>query len=244
MGKIIAITSGKGGTGKTSFTAGVSVALARRRKRVLCIDMDVGLKNLDLSLGMSDRVMMDFSDVIFQRCELMDAVVPHPLCSDLYLLTAPLYHNDYLTAESVIPLVESAARLFDFVLIDAPAGVGRGFKMATIAASRGIVVTTNDASALRDARRAVEELHQVRNINLVMNRIEIKLMRKIGATIDDAMDRVGLQLLGIVPEDSRVMVYANQGKVVLPEGRYGAGKAYDNIASRLLGYYVPLMNIR
>lgn len=244
MGKVIAITSGKGGTGKTSFTAAVSVALSQRRKRVLCIDMDVGLKNLDLSLGMSDRVMMDFSDVVFDRCQLSDAVSKHPLCSELYLLTAPLYHHDQLTPESVVPMVESASRLFDYVLIDAPAGVGKGFRMATIAAQQSIVVTTNDASALRDARRAVEELYRVPKIQLVMNRIEMKLMKKIGTTIDEAMDGVGLQLLGIVPEDNRVMIYANQGRIIQSQGKYSAGQAYDNIARRILGENVPIMKIR
>lgn len=244
MGKVIAVTSGKGGTGKTSFTAAVSVALSRRRNRVLCIDMDVGLKNLDLSLGMSDRVMMDFSDVVFDRCELSDAVSQHPLCPDLYLLTAPLYQQDQLTPQSVLPMVESAKRLFDFVLIDSPAGLGSGFQMATVGAQQSIVVTTSDASALRDARRAVEELYQLPKVQLVMNRIETKVMKKIGADIDQAMDAVGLQLLGVVPEDDRVMIYANQGKIIQAEGRYSAGHAYENIARRLMGEWVPLMKIR
>lgn len=242
MGQIIAVTSGKGGTGKTSFTAGVSVALASRRKRVLCIDMDVGLKNLDLSLGMSDRVMMDFSDVVFERCQLSDAVAKHPLIPDLYLLTAPMYHDDSLTAQSILPMMDSAGRLFDYIFVDAPAGVGRGFQMATIAAQRAVVVATNDASALRDARRAVEELNHVRKIHLVMNRVQPKVMKKLGTTIDDAMDKAGLQLLGVVPEDPRVMLFANQGKIL--QGRTGAAKAYDNIAKRLNGETVPLMTIR
>ncbi len=242
MGKIIAVTSGKGGTGKTSFTAGVSVALAKKRKRVLCIDMDVGLKNLDLSLGMSDRVMMDFSDVVFERCNLCDAAVQHPDFRDLHLLTAPMYHSDALTPPSLMPMLESAGRLFDYVLVDAPAGVGRGFAMATIGATDAVVVSTSDASAMRDARRAVEELSHVRKIHLVMNRIQPKIMKKIGATIDDAMDKAGLPLLGVVPEDDKVMMFANLGKPM--EGKNGAAKAYENIASRILGQPTPLMNIR
>lgn len=244
MGKIIAVTSGKGGTGKTSFTAGVGVALAQLRRRVLCVDLDVGLKNLDISLGMTDRVLMDFSDVIFGRCELMDAAVPHPVYPDLYLLTAPLYPSQELTPESIEPLVQSAGRLFDYVLLDAPAGVERGFQMATIGATRAVVVTTNDASALRDGRRAVEELCHIRKVHIVMNRIQPKLMKKQGSTIDEAMDRVGLPLLGVVPEDERVPLYANLSKVVVAEGKTGAGKAYFNIAKRLMGQPTPLMQIR
>ncbi len=242
MGKIIAVTSGKGGTGKTSFTAAVAAQLSLKRKRVLCVDMDVGLKNLDLSLGMSDRVMMDFSDVVFGRCLLSDAAAQHPQYPDLYLLTAPLYYNDDLKAQSIIPMVESAGRLFDFVFLDAPAGVGRGFRMATIAATSAVVVSTTDASSLRDARRAVEELYHVEQVKLVMNRVQPKIMKKLGSNLDQAMDKVGLQLLGVVPEDNNVMIYANQGKILT--GKTGAAVAYSNIANRMAGHYTPLMNMK
>lgn len=244
MGKIIAITSGKGGTGKTSFTAGVGVALAKQRQRVLCIDMDIGVKNLDLSLGMSDRVVMDFCDVIFERCELTKAAIPHPKIPELYLLTAPLYYKEELEPEHMFPMVQSAGRLFDYVFLDAPAGIDRGFQLATVAANNAIVVATNDASSLRDARRAVEELEHVPKIHMVMNRIQPKIMKKLGETVDDAMDQVGLQLLGVVPEDYRVTMAANQGKALEQEGKAGAAKAYYNISRRLMGIKTPLMNIR
>lgn len=244
MGKIIAVISGKGGTGKTSFTAGVGVALALERKKVLCIDMDLGMTNLDLSLGMSDRALMDFCDVVHGRCDLTSAATPHSQIQDLYLLTAPRYRHESLPVDSMIPLAKNAGRHFDFVLMDAPAGVGHGFALATAAASSAVVVTTNDASALRDARRAVEELGHVPQIMMVMNRIQPKLMKKLGDTVDDAMDRIGLPLIGVVPEDNRVMLAANQGKPLLQEGKSGAARAYYNIARRLMGHSTPLMTIR
>ncbi len=244
VGKIIAVVSGKGGTGKTSFTAAVSLALAKQGKRVLAIDMDIGMKNLDLSLGMSDRVMMDFSDVVFQRCQLREAAVPHPLYPHLYLLTAPLYHQENLSPEGILPLLESAGRLFDFVFLDAPAGLGQGFRLATVGAKQGVVIATHDHSSLRDARRAVEELAHLRKVQLVMNRVQPKVLKKLHFDLDDAMDQVGLSLLGVVPEDPKVSFYANQGKLVTAEGKQGAGKAYENIALRLAGTPTPLLKLR
>ncbi len=244
MGKIIAVISGKGGTGKTSLTAGVSVALAQHGQSVLCVDTDIGLKNLDLSLGMSDRVMMNFADVIFGRCTLEWACAPHPLWPNLHLLTAPMYHSDDLNPYTMTPLMEEAARRYDYILVDAPAGVGRGFQLATCCAQRALVVSTTDASSLRDARRAVEELSHVRKIHLVMNRVQPKLLKKLDTTLDHAMDKAGLQLVGVVPEDERVILYANQGRPVIQERKAGAGKAYTNIARRLMGQPTPLMVIR
>lgn len=244
MGKVIAVTSGKGGTGKTSLTAGVSVALALHGQTVLCIDTDIGLKNLDLSLGMSDRVMMDFSDVITGRCSLERACAPHPQLNNLHLLTAPMSYSQMLTPHAMIPMVEFAARQYDYIMLDSPAGVGRGFELATCAAHRALLVSTTDASSLRDARRAVEELSHVRKLHLVMNRVQPKLLKKLETTLDHAMDKAGLQLVGVVPEDERVMIYANQGKLVVQERRAGAGRAYTNIARRLMGQNIPLMTIR
>lgn len=244
MGRIVAVTSGKGGTGKTSFTAGVGVALAKQRKKVLCVDMDVGLKNLDLSLGMSDLAIMDFHDVVQGRCDLVQAAIAHPDFPNLYLLTAPLYPSGEITKEEMMPMIKSAGRLFDFVFLDAPAGVDKGFELATVGATSAVVVATNDASALRDARRAVEELSHVSKIHMVMNRIQPKIMKKLGETIDGAMDKVGLPLLGVVPEDPRVMMFANQGIPLPPEGKTGASKAYFNISQRMMGVPTPLMTIR
>ena len=198
MGIVIAVTSGKGGTGKTSVTGGVASCLARLGKRVLCIDMDIGLRNLDISLGLSDRALMDFSDVAEGRCPLARAAVTHPDLPNLSLLTAPMSLSPDVTA----------------------------------------------ASSLRDAQRTVEELYRIRQVHLVMNRIQPRLLRQLRTTIDDAMDAAGLPLIGVIPEDRRVILAANLGRPLILEGRQGAANACLNIAKRLEGYRVPVMRIR
>lgn len=203
MGTVIAVTSGKGGTGKTSITGGVAASLALMGRRVLCIDMDVGLRNLDISLGLNDRAMMDFADVALGRCPLARAAVEHPDIKGLSLLTAPMTLPASLTPDKVRALLKEARAGYDHILIDSPAGLGTGFRLATCGVDRAIVVSTNDASSLRDAQRTVAELEELRLIHLVMNRIQTKLLRKLRTTIDDAMDAAGLPLIGVVPEDPR-----------------------------------------
>lgn len=244
MGTAIAITSGKGGTGKTTVTGALACALSQLGRSVLCIDMDVGLRNLDITLGMSDRALMDFTDAAQGRCPLERAAAPHPVLPGLFLLSAPLNLPQNLTAAQVLALTDLARTRYDYILIDAPAGLGTGFRLAVRCADRGVVVATNDASSLRDAQRAVTELGRLRQVQLVMNRIQPKLLRKQRTTIDDAMDAAGLPLLGVIPEDSRVILNANLGRPLLPEGRPGAAVACANIANRLEGRRVPIMRIR
>ena len=244
MGTVIAVTSGKGGTGKTSLTAGVAVALARAGRSVLCIDMDIGLRNLDISLGMSDRALMDFTDVAMGRCPLSRAAVCHPDLPNLRLLTSPMRFAPGMTPDRTRALCRLARDHFDYVLIDSAAGLGAGFQLAVAGADRGVVVATNDTSSLRDAQRVVIELDALRRVHLVMNRIQPRLLRKLRTTIDDAMDTTGLPLIGVVPEDPRVILSANLGRPLLPGGRPGAAVAYRNIAMRLEGRHVPIMRIR
>ena len=151
MGSVIVVTSGKGGTGKTSITGGVGSCLARLGKSVLCIDMDIGLRNLDISLGLSDRALMDFSDVVFGRCSLEKAAVGHPDLPGLSLLTAPMSFTPQLTQWQVQELLDAARKRYDYIMIDSPAGLGPGFQLASCGADRALVVSTNDASSLRDA---------------------------------------------------------------------------------------------
>ena len=244
MGTAIVITSGKGGTGKTSITGAVAAALAKLGRSVLCIDMDIGLRNLDISLGLSDRALMDFSDVAQGRCPLSRAAVQHPLLPGLYLLTAPMSLSPTLTAEQVRTLIATARSYYDYILIDSPAGLGAGFRLAIAGADRAIVVATNDASSLRDAQRTVGELDHIRQVHLVMNRIQPKLLRRLRTTIDDAMDTAGLPLIGVVPEDPQVILSANLGQPLILSGSQGAATACTNIAKRLDGQRVPIMRIR
>lgn len=246
MGTAIVVTSGKGGTGKTTLTAGISSCLAAIGRRVLCIDMDIGLRNLDISLGMADRVLMDFSDVVEGRCSLERGAAAHPVIEGLYLLTAPMrLPPGRISTQQIVRFLNQARESFDYILIDSPAGIGSGFQLAVAGADRAIVVTTNDPSALRDAQRAVAELAKtLPNIHLVMNRIQPKVLKRLHTTIDDAMDTAGLPLLGVVPEDPQVTLALGSGQPLVLASRRGAAVACLNIAKRIDGQRTPLMNIR
>ncbi len=246
MGTAIVVTSGKGGTGKTTLTAGAASCLAAIGRRTLCIDMDIGLRNLDISLGMSDRVVMDFSDVVEGRCSLERGAAAHPMLEGLYLLTAPMRLNaGRITPQQMVRFLAGAKESFDYILIDSPAGIGSGFQLAVAGADRAIVVTTNDPPALRDAQQTVTELaKKLSHIQLVMNRVQPKLLKRLHTTIDDAMDTAGLPLLGVVPEDARVALALGAGQPLVLTGRKGAAMACLNIARRIDGQRIPLMKIK
>lgn len=246
MGTVIVVTSGKGGTGKTTLTAGISSCLAAIGRRVLCIDMDIGLRNLDISLGMSDRVVMDFSDVVEGRCTLERGAAGHPIIEGLYLLTAPMHLPvGHISNEQMLAFLEQAKAMFDYVIIDSPAGIGSGFQLALAGADRAIVVTTNDPSALRDAQRTVTELaRKLPDIHLIMNRIQPKVLKQLRTTIDDAMDTAGLPLLGVVPEDPQVTLALGSSQPLVLTSRRGAAVACLNIARRIDGQRIPLMKLR
>ncbi|WP_295740069.1 AAA family ATPase [uncultured Oscillibacter sp.] len=246
-GQCIAAVSGKGGTGKTSLVSSVGAALALAGRRVLCLDCDVGLRNLDLALGLADKALMDFSDVALRRCSLESAVVEHPKLPGLFLLTAPVRTSQPpVTEQQMQTLLTEIRTVYDYCLLDAPAGLGAGFQLAVCGADRCIVVTTAEATALRDAQHTVMELHRfpAGSLHLVVNRVRKKMLRQLHATIDDAIDRAGLPLLGIVPEDDTLPLLLNQGLPLLPSGGQGASAAYRNIAKRIQGEKVPLARIR
>ena len=245
MGKIIAVVSGKGGTGKTSFTANVGIALAEMGLRVLCVDCDITLRNLDLALGLSDSAMMDFCDVAKGRCALENATVSHRKYSCLHLLTAPQTADALeVSQKQMLRLADEIRQNYDFCLIDAPAGLGLGFRLATFCADSVVVVTTTDASALRDAQRTVMELSRFPrgSVHLAVGRVQKKMLKALHTTIDDAIDTAGLPLIGVIPEDSDVPAALNRG-VALRDFNFYAARAYENIARRLTGEKVPLMRI-
>lgn len=248
MGQCIAVVSGKGGTGKTSLTAGVGAALASAGKKVLCLDCDIGLRNLDLALGLSDRAFMDFSDVAQGRCSLESAIVEHPQIKNLCLLTAPMrIYGHPLSESQMTTLMKQVRKRFDYCLLDAPAGLGSGFQFAINAANRCIVITTADSSSLRDAQHTVMELDQFRpgTLHLVVNRVRKKLLRSMHTTIDDAIDKAGLPLIGVVPEDDTLPLALNQGiPLLLADAQAPTARAYQNIATRLQGGKVPLLRIK
>ena len=245
MGQVIAIVSGKGGTGKTSLTALIGASLAGLDKRTLLIDCDVGLRDLDLALGLSDRVLMDFSDVVAGRATLEEAVVRHPKLKNLSLLTAPLTTEASLASpDGMGDLLRAARERYDFVLLDGGAGLGESFRLSTEHADRIIVVSTTEPSCLRDAQRTVMELHSYPGrVHLIVNRLRRKLLKSLRANIDDAMDAAGLPLLGVVPEDEDLSALLGKGKVDGFGYYSGARRAARNIARRLCGEKVPLMKI-
>ena len=245
MGKIIAVVSGKGGTGKTSFTANTGLALAALGYRVLCLDCDITLRNLDLALGLSDSALMDFSDVIEGRCTLAEAAVNHRKYPKLALLTAPVSDGrPPYTPRQMGALFRLIRSEYDYCLVDAPAGLGLGFHMAVDYADSAVVVTTTDQSALRDAQRTVMELQRfpAGSVHLVVGRVQRRMLRALHTTIDDAIDTAGLPLLGVIPEDRDLSYALNRG-IPLREINDYAARAYDTIAKRIAGRRVPLMRI-
>lgn len=245
MGKIIAVVSGKGGTGKTSFVANVGIALAERGHRTLCVDCDITLRNLDLALGLSDAAMMDFCDVATGRVSLNEAAVAHRKYTKLHLLTAPQTADALeLTHGQMTRLMQQIRENYDYCLIDAPAGLGLGFRLATFCADSVVVVTTTDNSALRDAQRTVMELSRFPkgSVHLAVGRVQKKMLKALHTTIDDAIDTAGLPLIGVIPEDPEVQAALNRG-IALRDFNFYAARAYENIALRITGEKVALMRI-
>lgn len=245
MGQVIAVVSGKGGTGKTSFTALTGTALAQMGHRTLVMDCDVGLRDLDLALGLTDRALMDFSDVVAGRATLEEAAVQHHRLSNLYLLTAPLTTETAVSTESMSRLMDEVRGQFDFCLLDAGAGLGNSFRLATANVDRIIVVSTTEPSCLRDAQRTVMELHDfpAGKLHLVVNRLRRRLLKSLRANLDDAMDAAGLPLLGVIPEDEDLPALLGQGNPDRFGYFSGARRATRNIARRLRGEKVPLMKV-
>ncbi len=243
MGELFAVLSGKGGTGKTSVCAGIATALAEEGKRVLCIDCDIGLQNLDISLGLSDSSSLSFLDVAEGNYPLHQAAV-HPSYPSLSFLTAPLNRS----AESIDPkafsaMLRQARKEFDYIFLDAPAGVGSGFRLVAGAADRFLVVTGAGPAAIRDAGRVADllELQGKRDIRLIVNRVDREMLSTVQITIDDVMDASGLPLMGIVLEDHHVTLAASFGEPLLKYAkRCRAAKAYRKIAKRIQGFHEPI----
>ena len=243
MGELIAVLSGKGGTGKTSVCAGVATALAAAGRRVLCIDCDVGLRNLDISLGLSDAASLSFLDVCRGNYPLSQATA-HPLYPSLRFLTAPMTCGiEAIDPAAFGDLVHDARKIFDFILLDAPAGVDAGFRLASTYADRCIIVTGPGPAAIRDAERTgtLLELMGKTNVRLVVNRVNRKMISAMHLTVDDVMDGAGLPLLGVVPEDPNMTFAAAVGTPLLKyKPRCGAARACRRIANRIQGLPEPL----
>ena len=242
MGELIAVLSGKGGTGKTSVCAAVSTALARMGHRVLAIDCDMGLQNLDISLGLSDSGAISFLDV----CEggyRLDQAAKHHHFETLSFLTAPVNRTaESVGSDSFKAMVRAAKQEFDYIFLDAPAGIDAGFELAAKFADRCLIVTGADPAAMRDAARAAQRLELMgkSDVKLIVNRVSRKLFSTMSVTVDDVMDTAGLPLIGVVPEDQNVTLAAAFGTPLISYTTRGAAKACEAIARRLEGRHVPL----
>ena len=242
MGELIAVLSGKGGTGKTSVCAGLVTSLAKEGHQVLCIDCDVGLRNLDISLGVTQLSALSFLDICEGNYGL-DQALQHPDFPTLFFLTAPVSEGP----EAVNPdlfgrMLRQARQTYDYVFLDAPAGIDAGFRLAARFADRVLLVTGSDPASIRDAARAGEllELMGKQDVRLIVNRINKKLVRSMAITVDDIMDTTGLPLIGIVPEDGNVILSAALQKPLVLHTTRGAAAACRRIARRICGYSVPI----
>lgn len=242
LGETIAVLSGKGGTGKTSVCAGIATALAQSGEKVLCIDCDMGLRNLDISLGISQLGALSFLEVCSGGYSL-DQATQHPEYASLYFLTAPVScEAAQVDQDAFAALLRSARQTFSYVFLDAPAGVDDGFRLAARFADRVLLVTGADPAAVRDAGRAGQllELMGKSSVKLIVNRIAPKMVAAMDLTVDDVMDQAGLPLLGIVPDDPNVTLAAAFGKPLLKHTKKGAAAACKRIAKRLQGMHVPV----
>jgi len=247
LGERIVVTSGKGGVGKTTATLNIGAALALRGKDVALVDTDLGLRNLDVVMGLEDKVVFDLVDVVEGRCRLKQALVPDMRFSGrLSLLPAAQTRDkESLSAQEMSELTKRLSEHFDYVLIDCPAGIEQGFKNAVAGADQAIVVTTPDISAVRDADRVIGLLigSDIPSPRLLVNRLHPRLIRRGDMMgLRDTVEVLGIQLLGVLPEESAVLRAGNLGKpVTLMQGR--AATAFHNIAARILGEEVPLLAV-
>lgn len=246
QGEIIVITSGKGGVGKTTTTANIGTGLAKLGKKVLVIDTDLGLRNLDVVMGLENRIVYNLVDVIEGKCRLKQAAIHDKRYEGLYLLpSAQTKDKSAISPEQMKKLTAELKEDYDFVLLDCPAGIEQGFENAVAGADRAVVVTTPEVSAIRDADRIIGllESKQIRNLELVINRIRIDMVKRGDMmSVEDVTEILPIHLLGAIPDDEQVVIATNQGEPVVGDDS-PSGRAYMNICRRLCGEEVPLMDM-
>ena len=245
-GRVIVITSGKGGVGKTTTSANIGTALAKEGYKVVLIDTDLGLRNLDLLLGLENRIVYTIVDVIEERCKLRQALVKDKKNPNLQLLAAAQTRDkSAVSAEQLKEICDTLKEKNDFVLVDCPAGIEQGFQNAVAGASEAIVVTTPEMSAIRDADRIIGllEANEVKKTDLIVNRIRMDMVKKGDMmSIDDVVDILSINLIGAVPDDENIVISTNQGEPLVGSDAL-AGKAYMNICKRIMGEDVPMLDL-
>ncbi|MCT7961747.1 septum site-determining protein MinD [Laspinema sp. D1] len=249
MSRIIVVTSGKGGVGKTTTTANLGMALAKRGRNVAVVDADFGLRNLDLLLGLENRIVYTAVEVLAGQCRLEQALVKDKRQPKLSLLPAAQNRmKDVVTADQMKQIVAQLVGKYDYIVIDSPAGIEMGFQNAIAAATEAIIVTTPEIAAVRDADRVVGllEANGVKKINLIVNRIKPAMVEANDMmSVEDVQEILAVSLLGVIPDDERVIVSTNRGEpLVLADQPSVAGVAFDNIARRLEGEKVDFLDMR
>lgn len=247
--KVLTVTSGKGGVGKTTIAANLGVALAVQGQRVVVIDADVGLRNLDVMLGLENRIVYDLVDVIEGRCRLRQAMVRDKRLSELFLLPAAQTRDkSAVQPEDMVRICDELREQHDFILVDSPAGIEQGFRYAVAPADEIIIVTNPEVPAVRDADRVIGliEAEEKGPARLIVNRIRPEMVQR-GEMLDiaDVLELLAIDLVGIVPEEETILVAANRGQpIAFSSDNSLAGKAFHNIASRLQGEDVPFLTLR
>jgi septum site-determining protein MinD len=245
VGESIVITSGKGGVGKSTSSANIGTALALAGKKVCLVDADIGLRNLDVLLGLENRIIYDLVDAIEKRCRIDQALIRDKRCDELYLLPAAQTRDkSSISGNQLRWLIAELKEKFDYVIIDCPAGIDLGFQNAIVGADQAIVVTTPENTAIRDADRVIGllEKEQVAPPKLVVNRLRKQMVKDGGMMdVDEVVSVLAIDLLGVVPDDEQVIRAGNTGEPIVYENRNAAGKAYRDIARRIQGEMVPLM---
>lgn len=247
MGEVIVVTSGKGGVGKTTTVANVGTGLALKDKSVAIVDADIGLRNLDVIMGLENRIVYDIVDVTEGRAKLNQALIKDKRFSDLYLLpAAQTQDKTAITPDQMRTLCGELKDKFDFVIVDSPAGIEQGFQNAMAGAEKAIVITTPEVTAARDADRIIGllEAEEITDHKLIINRIRPDMVhRQDMLDIDDIIGLLSIELLGVVPDDEQVIVSTNRGEPLANQTGEKASRAYQNITRRLLGEKVPLMTM-
>ena len=245
MSEVIVITSGKGGVGKTTTSANVGTGLAMLGKRVVLIDTDIGLRNLDVVMGLENRIVYNLVDVVEGNCRMKQALIKDKRYPNLFLLpSAQTRDKSSVNPGQMVKLVSSLRGEFDYILLDCPAGIEQGFKNAVAGADRAIVVTTPEVSAIRDADRIIGllEADEMKRIDLVINRIRMDMVRRGDMmSVDDVMDILSVPVIGTIPDDEDIVISTNQGEPLAGTNSF-AGQAYLNIFKRILGESVPFLN--
>jgi len=245
--KVVTVTSGKGGVGKTTSVANIAVALAIHGQKVTCIDGDIGLRNLDVVMGLENRIVYDLVDIVEGRCRLRQAMIRDKRLPELYLIPAAQTRDKTAVSPSdMVRLCDELRPEMDWILIDSPAGIERGFKNSIAAADKVLVMTNPEVSAVRDADRVIGLLEAEGKgpASLVINRLNPLLVKRGDMlSVEDVLDLLAIELIGIVPEDESVIVASNKGQPLAIDAKTKAGQAFQNIAKRLMGEQVPFLDM-